>query len=120
MSREAGWAKKARTGEQWSEGDAREAIAAWAASGESMTGFARRHGVTPQRLSWWRLRTNGSREPSRTSLIPVTVTSSPLVSLGAASVTVTMGDLRIDVEDPSRVSPSWVAALLSAMRESGR
>lgn len=107
------WKQKAREGRHWDEGDARLALAEWAESGQSLTGFARRHELNAQRLSWWRTRV--SPELSTSSLVPVTVTTPPLISLGTSAVRVTVGDTRIDVDDPARVPPSWLASLVSAM-----
>ncbi len=111
------WKQKARDGRQWDESDAREALAAWAESGGTLSGFARRHGLTVQRLSWWRARMSPDRP---TALVPVSVTSAPLMSFATAAVSVTVGDARIDVEDPARVPPSWLAALVGAMKGTHR
>lgn len=43
-------------GRYWRETDARAALAVHRASGLSLAGFARRHGLTVQRLRWWRQR----------------------------------------------------------------
>jgi len=37
----------------WRESDARVLIEAWRATGESLAGFAKRHGVKPRRLTRW-------------------------------------------------------------------
>jgi hypothetical protein len=37
----------------WREAEARVVVAGWRASGESLTAFARRHGLGPQRIGWW-------------------------------------------------------------------
>ncbi len=44
----------ARQWRQWTEQQARAALAELAASGESAAGFARRKGVSSQRLAYWR------------------------------------------------------------------
>jgi transposase-like protein len=38
----------------WTEAQARVVLEEQARSGESINAFARRHGVTPQRVRWWR------------------------------------------------------------------
>lgn len=47
---------------QWTEAEARAALAAWEDSGESMVVFARKLGVSSHRLSYWRARLAPSRE----------------------------------------------------------
>src|SRR5580658_3398400 len=39
---------------QWTEIEARGVLEAWKKSGESMEGYARRRGLVPQRLHWWK------------------------------------------------------------------
>ena len=41
---------------QWTEAEARAALAAWEDSGESMVAHARKLGVSSHRLSYWRAR----------------------------------------------------------------
>lgn len=50
-------------GKYWRESDARVLLEAWRASGESLAGFARRHGVKPQRLARWKKRLEWSSAP---------------------------------------------------------
>lgn len=45
---------------QWSEQEARKAVAELAASGESAAAFSRRTGVSLGRLTYWRKRLDGS------------------------------------------------------------
>ena len=47
---------RARQSAYWREPEARAALAAYAASGEPLETFCRRHGVGVQRLRWWRQR----------------------------------------------------------------
>ncbi len=47
---------------QWTEAEARAALAAWEDSGESMVAHARKLGVSSHRLSYWRARLAPSRE----------------------------------------------------------
>ncbi|MDX2026981.1 IS66 family insertion sequence element accessory protein TnpA [Microcella sp.] len=114
------WKQKARDGRHWDEDDARSALAHWAESGESLSGFARRHALSTQRLSWWRTRVSAEGVTATTSLLPVTVTAAPLVSFGGSAVSVRVGEVRIEVDDPSRVPTSWVAALVFALNGATR
>lgn len=40
----------------WIEEDAREVLDEWRRSGDSLAGFARKKGLIPERLSWWKKR----------------------------------------------------------------
>jgi transposase-like protein len=53
MSGPRGTYWQART-TRWREADARSALDAWKRSGQSAHAFAREHGITAQRLYWWR------------------------------------------------------------------
>jgi len=120
MNQQSIWEKKAQAGERWNEGDARAALSVWKASGESLSAFAQRYGLTEQRLYWWRTRIAETAVPKRVSeLLPVTVSSS-MLSLGTCAIAIMVGDIRIEIDDPSRVTPSWLATLMSAMREGER
>lgn len=102
---------------QWKPDDAKRVLAAWKSSGESMAGFADRHGLNAQRIAWWR-----KRIPSTTSsltLVPVTVRAEAPARASAALSLVVAGDLRIDVADAARVPPSWFAAVVDALSRSG-
>jgi transposase len=44
----------------WREAEARVMVEAWRTSGESLAGFARRHGVDPRRVARWAGRVAGS------------------------------------------------------------
>jgi transposase len=48
----------------WREADARVLVEAWRSSGETLSGFARRHGVEPRRLARWVSRLPGVGEGS--------------------------------------------------------
>jgi len=64
--------------EIWTPEDARRLFDEWHRVGGSLSEFARRHGIDPARLYWWRKRLAG--EPSAVTaltLVPATVTSSP-------------------------------------------
>ena len=43
----------------WREVEARVVVEAWRASGESLAGFARRHGLGAPRIAWWARRVDG-------------------------------------------------------------
>ncbi len=63
----------------WRETDARAALAAHRASGLSLAVFARRHGLTVQRLRWWRQRLTpaASATPAPPQWLPVQLLAEP-------------------------------------------
>lgn len=123
MRTRKGWGEA----ESWTEAEAREALAACKASGQTIVKFAQQHGVRAGRLYAWRQRLNkevgveGAVETA--ALIPVTLgsdlTSKPSPSCSRASVIVNDGLLRIEIADVNTVSATWVAALIRATREVG-
>ena len=63
----------------WRDTDARAVLAAHRASGLSLPGFARRHGLTVQRLRWWRQRLSPvvSTTPGAPQWLPVQLVPEP-------------------------------------------
>lgn len=108
----ASWQRKIGTGEHWTEAEGVAAISAWKASGEPLASFARRHGANPQRLAWWRDRVGTE---AQSALVPVTIGRAILTD----AVTVSIGDVRVEVADLSQVSPTWIAAVVASLREVG-
>lgn len=106
-NRKSGW-------KQWNANEAREALRTWRESGLTMSDFARRAGMSAQRLSWWRKRLDAwaasSEVANEVRLVPV-VTSVASGMVGATPVVVTMrlpGGVVVEF-DASQVSPRWVA-----------
>jgi transposase-like protein len=91
---------------RWTEEEAHEVLAAWEASGESLTAFGRRVGIVPQRLFWWRKRLAGAAQ----SFVPVDVTGS-----GRAAVVVTERGARIEVSAVDSASAEWVTTVVNAL-----
>lgn len=58
---------------QWTSDDAKRVLAAWKNSGESMAGFAHRHGLNAQRIAWWRERLASTPVAAALTVVPVTV-----------------------------------------------
>ena len=107
---------------RWTASTARWVLATQAASGERLTGFARRHGLRPQRLFWWRDRLaewtgEGSTAPQ---LVPaVTVESSRMTSVPgspAPQVRVQVREVAVEISDAAAVPPGWLAELLRELR----
>lgn len=120
-----GWIEGLRGRAQWKESDARRVLEALAHSDESLAGFARRHGLTPQRVAWWRTRLGdwnpvaqvGSlspREPAETGFVPVIATRLEAKSCRVVAV-VRVGDVAIDVCDPSATTAAWIVSFVDAL-----
>jgi transposase-like protein len=98
---------------KWTEEDAREALSALEASGESVNAFGRRLGIVPQRLLWWRSRLGRGR--ATPSFVPVEVTgTSPAVVVVAEDGT------RVEVGTADAASAEWVATMLRSLRRRSR
>jgi hypothetical protein len=123
-SGDSGWQRAIADGTSWSASDAREAIEEWERSGESMAVFARRHGLAPSRLYWWKHRLqNGSTTATEVGaqLVPMVLrpTGASFVGHTQDGVVVTDGMVRIEIGDVHAVAPEWVATLLRLVRGSG-
>jgi hypothetical protein len=70
--------RAALQGDYWRADSAELIVAAWEQSGESLTAFARRHGVRPNRLARWRDRLRKTPEPARLRFHPVKVRETPV------------------------------------------
>lgn len=113
-----------RTRRHWKPDDATRVLSDWAKSGLPMAAFAQCHGLSQQRMCWWRERlekasTAGAK--SSTRLVPATVRRAPLISMEppprVAAVVVATSGVRVEVADPNATDPQWVAALLRAVHE---
>lgn len=112
----------------WREADARVMVEAWRRSGESLTGFAGRHGIRSRRLARWskRLgvpverRKSGSAKPSE----PVVLHPVRLVERRGTREHAVGDPIEIELPGGSRVRvPAGVRAedlrrVLAAVRES--
>lgn len=104
---------------QWKPEQARQALESWRASGLSLAAYARRRGVTTQRLHWWRTRLGEWNDTvvvkDEARLVPAHVTSAMMSS--AAAVTVRLAnDVTLEVTDVGAVPPEWVATLAKLAR----
>jgi hypothetical protein len=116
-SEDCRWREKGR---QWEMADAREALAAQAASGLTDNVFAEQHGFSGQRLRQWRKRLGlkrphrGGRERPATTLIPMVVRQARESSSDALTggVVMRLGRLTIEVHEPTSVDASWLARLV--------
>jgi hypothetical protein len=82
-------------------------------SGETTAQFARTRGLSLQRIYWWRRRL-------REAEVPVSeVAFAPVVVRGiGGTVVVRAGAFEVEVGDPSRVEPRWLAELVETLERS--
>jgi len=81
----------------WREADARVLVEAWRSSGETFSGFARRHGVEPRRLARWVSRLSGAGEGSL-RFHPIRLVESPPETGGGAPIEIQLaGGRRVRV-----------------------
>ena len=104
---------------RWSEGDARVVLELLDRSGDSVPAFARTHGLNAQRLYWWRSRLSEQQERDEVGLeqlsfAPVVVTG---VGRESPAMLLRLGALELEVVEPSRVDPTWLARLLTSLEE---
>jgi transposase-like protein len=98
----------------WTPEDARRVLDEAARSGEPLAAFARRHGVGPSRLYWWRKRLATEPSPIATptlSLVPAMVAREPTVAI----IVRMPGDVSIEIAD---ATPSTVVAITAALARS--
>lgn len=113
-----------RTRRHWKPEEASRVLSDWANSGLPMAAFARRHGLSQQRMCWWRERlkeASAAGAKPATRLVPATVRRAPLISVEAlprvAAVVVATSGVRVEIADPHATDPQWVAALVRAVHE---
>jgi hypothetical protein len=102
-----------RTGwRQWTADEAREVLEAWRESGLPLATFARKRGLTAERVRWWRQRLGDWKAAgaSRTSLVPVVITGE--MPTRSAVVMLRAGALVVEVADVEAVPPSWLSAFM--------
>jgi transposase-like protein len=104
---------------QWSKADARAVLDALARSGDSIRGFARAHDLDAHRIYYWRDRV-GSETQLDAFDEPLSFTPVVVTGLGRApALVLRLGELEIDVLDPQKVEPRWLAQLLAAAQGGG-
>jgi len=116
MERRARTADKRRGWHQWTEDEARSALAELARSGESAATFARSRGYSTQRVHYWRKRLSAS--PAVPAFVPVrwpvaapTRGATPSIEIISGGITLRVRE-DIDVEHLARI----VGALASRAR----
>lgn len=90
----------------WTPDEARRLLDEAKQSGESLAAFARRHGVAPARLYWWRSRLAVARPSSSMALVPAVI-------MPAAGIVIRLrGDVTIEVAD---ARPETIAAIAAEL-----
>jgi hypothetical protein len=94
----------------WTADEARAVLEEWRRSGDTITLFARRHGVSTQRLSWWRKRFAATVAPTALALVPATLrTTGP----APAGIVIRLPNgIALDIET---TSPSWIAMMVGEL-----
>jgi hypothetical protein len=109
-ARKSGW-------RQWKAGEARRVMEAWQASGLPLATFARRHGLTPERVRWWRQRLGEWRAPGEEALrlVPAVVTGLPPPTAASVVTLRAPGDVVIEIADAGAVPAGWLSALVNGL-----
>lgn len=103
--------------ERRSEAAGQVLVAAWMASGLPQAEFARQHGVTAQRLSYWRLRQRrpmAAIDDAGFVEIPPSVPPTSAASVGASEVIVEIGG-NVRVRLVAGFDPTLLRAVVSAL-----
>lgn len=113
-------AKRGRQRVNWTATKAEQVLKAWRASGLSLSAFARGQGIVASRLHWWRkqLKKTSRKESSAQKLVPMTLTMAPMTAIGVGLGPVVVHDrtgMLIEITEPERVSPEWLAAMVGEM-----
>jgi len=120
MYRTANRASKARRWRRWSEAEAKAALSEWAASGQSATGFARRTGISAQRLAYWKKRLGRT---GKMQFVAVALPSSTApLSTASQGVEIAVSGSGIVVRVREQMDVEYVAHLVEAIavRVAGR
>ena len=86
-------------GRRWTEMDGKRMLEALRASGLSVGRFAREHGLTPQRVSWWRSRFGQAGTSSGAASNPARLLPVRVVSGSNTAETLSDGAVEIAVRD---------------------
>src|SRR5437867_4572592 len=104
---------------RWRASDARVALGAHAASGLSLAAFARREGLSPTRLMWWRKQLRGQPHPPPAGAVrclPVSIRRSAPVPPPAPKLGIAIHGGRV-IRLGGEFDPHLVATLVRALEE---
>lgn len=98
--------------QRWDADQAQQILDELDASGQSLTDFARRRGLVPQRLRWWQrhLAPQRGAEPAGlgATFIPVHVRAAALPATATLRV---CGELQVELSTLDEATAAWVACL---------
>lgn len=114
MTRRTAADERGRAWQRWSEQKARGALAELARSAESTVSFARRKGVSPQRLAYWKKRLTPSPSPRPTTPAFVAV-SLPSASKERSEIEIRLSEVVVVVREGCDVE--LVARLVDALSQ---
>lgn len=96
-------ARDTRRWRRWSETEARAALAELARSGESEVAFARRHGVSTQRLRYWRKQLASAGRPAFVAVaLPEATNAGERIAIQVGGVSVCVRE-DLDVEHLAQI-----------------
>ena len=99
---------------QWRRSDAERHLAAWKKSGLTLSAFARKLGVNPERLRQWKIKLFGPDSEDALEFVPV-VPSLPRPTLAQLEITLRGVTLRTREQIPEDQLARIVAALLTVL-----
>jgi hypothetical protein len=101
------------TRKYWNERTAARVLAAWRESAMSLNGFARAHGLSPERLRRWGKRIAGGEDTTAAGMAPMTFIPAAVMVTARALVRLPGG---VELEGDAAALPAdWVAALARAL-----
>ncbi len=108
---------------RWSASRARELLTEAKQSGESLSAFAQRHGIDPQRLYSWRRKLDAGRGPdssgAREAFVPVRVASEATVAPLASGFELVLGVGRM-IRVGAHFDASALRRLVEVLEEGSR
>lgn len=122
--------EKVRGMERWSAAGAKQLLEVWKTSGESLAGFAERHGFNEKRLRRWKEkigRTQIDVVPRRKrDSVAKAIRIAPVIAqkieradawtLGCAvALFVNQEGVRIEIHDPSAIAPDWIREMVRGL-----
>lgn len=105
-------ASAGRAWRRWTEEEARAALDEVARNGESAEVFARRRGISPQRLRYWRKRL-AKTATLQPAFVALTLPEKPMAPMASQQLEVRIDEIVIAV--PDRCDVEQVASLVAAI-----
>ena len=105
-------------GRRWTRGDGEQMVAALGTSGLSAHRFAEEHGLSAQRVYWWRDRLRSQRDGTQAApaLIPVRIVEQERREGQDGTLEIVLRDGAV-VRVPRRVDLGWLREVVAALEE---